>query len=315
MSANMIGISRKLVTAAELRRLMQGSYEQKIGEISEAVRAHFVRMHGAERPVEIVATHAKTVVVLAEGAFHKVTIAESAHGTPRITEVAPMDVEVYDESNVQDFVAKEATEIVDLFLKGSLKAAWARLEDLAPMVHAHPPRDQGKVVEAVAVATQAPRHWKRVFEERGSNIKRYLLDDLGELNERRLRPKFTQLYDGTIGSEKLSGYADLVEEDLEIVIERLEAVRAEVDAAHEAAQGCLYEGSSSDEVGRMYEGFAVDLIDDLRSLHEMGSRAAFETNDVAARARLRDLLAESLHSREVAGRFVVAVAGRLTEAQ
>lgn len=311
----MIGLSSKLVTAAELRRLMQGSYEQRIGKIAEAVRAHFTQMLGEARPIEIIATLDKAAVVLSEGTFHRVTISESDHGTPRVVEVAPMDVEVYDESNIQEFVAKEATEVVDLFLKGSIKAALLRLEDLAPMVHANPARDETKVVESVATALQAPRHWKRVFEERGSHIKRFLLEDLTELDAGRLRPKFSQLYDGTIGSEKLNGYADLVEEDLEIVMERFEAVRAAVDAAHESAHGRLHEGGSMEAVGQMYAGFAADLIDDLGSLHTLGSRAVFETSDVAARARLRDLLAESLHSREVAGRFVVVVADRLTEAQ
>jgi hypothetical protein len=310
----MIGLSRKLMAVSELRRLMQGSYEQKISEAGEAIRAHFTKMQGEEKPVEIVSTHSDSVVVMSEGMFHRARFETSDNGSIRVTEVAPLDVEVFDESGLDSFVQREASEVVDLFMRGSTKAALSRLGDLAPLVHRNPARDQAKVVEAVVAALGAPRPWKRFFEARGSHLKRFILDDLAELEEGRLHPKFSKLYDGTIDEGKLNGYSDLVDEDLEIVIDRLEVVKDATHSAFETAGGSLHKIDGSDIVP-IYEGFATDLIDDLRAIHELGSRAAFEISDVGAKGQLRDVLAEGLHAREVASRFVVVVANRLTEAQ
>lgn len=285
-----------------------GSYEAKIEAVRDVVVDHLRETLGTTE-IEIVATHSDHVVAHAGGRFHRVVVQESDSGSVKVVEVGALQVETYEEPT--KFATKEAERIVDLFFKGGIDQAKEKLAGIIPLVITDQRRDEEQRVEGVELILQADRAWRTLFEERSAQFKQFILDELAVLEEHRLQPKFRALYEGSIDDSKLGGYADLVEEDLEIVLDRIEAVRETTLTAFKRARPVLRE-SGEDEVFPMYEKFATDLIDDLGTVHEAGSQAAFRIEDVACRGKLRDTLAESVHNYEVASRFVVAVAHRLT---
>lgn len=299
---------QKLVPSSELRRISTGSYEAKIEAAGAVVVDHLRETFGTSE-VEVVATHSDHVVAHASGQFHRVSFQESDNGTIRVVDVAALQVETYEEPT--KFATKEAERVVDLFFHGSVDQAQEKLTGIIPLVITDQKRDEAQRVEAVETLLGGDRPWRGLFNERSAQIKQFVLGDLEVLEEHRLQPKFRALYEGSIDDGKLQGYADLVEEDLEIVLDRIEAIHETTLTAFKHARPVLRE-SGDDAVFPMYEQFATDLIDDLGTVHETGSQAAFKIENVACRGKLRDMLAESVHNYEVASRFVVAVASRLT---
>jgi len=299
---------QKLVPASELRRISTGSYEEKIEAVRGVVVDHLREVLGTSE-VKVVATHSDHVVAHAGGCFHRVDLKTSDKGATRVVDVGALQVETYEEPT--KFATKEAERVVDLFFHGAVDQAQEKLVGIIPLVITDQKRDEDQRVEGVEELIGADRPWRTLFEERSAQLKEFILDELEVLEAHRPQPKYRALYEGSIDESKLGSYADLVEEDLEIMLDRIEAVRETTLTAFKRARPALRE-SGDDEVFPMYEQFAVDLIDDLGTVHEAGSRAAFEIEDVGCRGKLRDRLAESIHNYEVASRFVVAVAQRLT---
>lgn len=296
MSPRMIESPDKLLPDAELRRLQSGSYEAKIEEVTRAVHAGL-----GDVPFEVVATQESGAVVYSGGKYVRVELTENG---PVLVD---LDVEVFDAASMHGFVEREAGLVVDLFLRGEVKSAVVRLENLVPKI-----RISGGKVAKIEGMIAAPRPWKRLFESREDHILGFIADDVEALEEGQLRQKFGRLYDGAIEEGKLDAYEDRVTEGLRIVLDRLGQVRDEVGTALAEATDALSE--STGPVAEMFGRFADDLFDDLYTIHESGSHAIEAVDDIRSRGRLCDTLVGGLHDREVAGRFVVVVANRMVEA-
>lgn len=296
MSAKMIERSNKLLSDAELRRLRMGSYESRIEETVRAVRAAL-----GDVPFEIVSTRDNGAVVFADEKFLRVTLTEDG---PTLSD---LDVEVFDTATRYAFVEREAGVVADLFLRGAMKSAVARLENLVPRA-AISDTAVARIEAQIAVA----RPWKQMFEARREFILDFLGDEIVALEEGRLRLKLGKLYDGSIEEGKLDSYVDRVAEVLGIVVGRIEQAHDEVRAAMLAVRSPLSE--ASEPVVSTFRQFADDLLSDLSALHESSSHAIEVVDDIRARGTLCDTLVEGLHDREVASRFVVVVADRMVEA-
>jgi len=292
----MIESPNKLLPDAELRRLRSGSYEVKIEEVARAVRAGL-----GDVPFEVVATQEYGAVVYSGGKYVRVELTEDG---PTLSD---LDVEVFDMTSMHGFVGREAGVVVDLFLRGEMKSAVSRLENLVPKT-----RVSGGKVAKIEGMIAAPRPWRRLFEAREDHILGFIEGDVEALEEGRLRQKFGKLYDGAIEEGKLSAYEDRVTEGLRIVIDRLGQIRDEVGTALAVATTTLSE--STGPIADMFARFADDLFADLCAIHESGSHAIEAVDDIRSRGRLCDTLVGGLHDREVAGRFVVVVANRMVEA-
>jgi len=296
VSAKMIESQNKLLPGAELRRLRMGSYEARIEEMSRVVHASL-----GDEPFEIVATQDSGAVVYADGRFLRLELTEDG---PSLTD---LDVETFDAASLYAFMEREAGVVADLFLRGSVKSAVARLENLVPAV----PLPSGATAKIEALIA-APRPWRRLFEARRDYIVGFIGEDAEALEEGRLRPNFGKLYDGSIEEGKLDNYEDRVSEGLGIVLDRLGQIRDEVGSALASATDALSE--STEPIAALFSRFADDLYADLFALHESASHATEAVDDIGTRGKLCDTLAEGLYDREVASRFVVVVADKMVEA-
>lgn len=296
MSAKMIDRSDKLLPTSELRRLRVGSYEDRI----EATRRRLRDLLG-EEPFTVLATRQDEAIVHARDGFYRVALTEG--------EVSNLDVEVFSPDATLALVEREAEGIADLFIRGSVESARTRLENL---VLAAPSEAADDPVSRLRARMLAPASWRRLFEARRGEMLDFLGDEAETLEEARLHPKLGKLYDGSIDEGNLDNYEDRVAEDLGDVLERLGQLRDDVDGALETIGAAYTE--TPDAVVNVVGCFAGDLLDDLRGLQESGSRVAESVDDIRTRGKLCDTLVEGLHDREVASRFVVAVANRMIEA-
>ena len=310
MSFAMIAPSSKLISASELRRLTVGSLEQRIAFTTEAVRAHFDNDQAV-----IVATQPDQVVVSIGEDFYKVVIQESESGSLIITESALIEVEVFDKANVRPFVVREAKAVVDLFLRGAREAAVDRLMGLGSVIHLDTGYDvleSDEALHEVEEALNTDRMWMAIYQQRRDFIRSFIGAKVAELEEAMLRPKFEKLYDDEAIRSGSEEHFDEIDEGLTRVLDRLLEVRDTVVAASNRVRVPLSE-PDADNTLLMFEGFATDLIHDLGTLHEIGSRAMSAAPSARVRGKLHDLLANGLCSREIACGFVVAVADRLIE--
>jgi hypothetical protein len=292
----MIASPNKLLPAAELRRLRTGSHESWIEEVRGVVRA----LLGGDQ-FEVVSTRADGAVIYTDGKFLRLELQESG---PVLSD---LDVELFDSASSYGFAQREAEAVADLFLRGAVRKAVTRLENLVPVV-------PSSVDDVAKVESQvnAPRLWKRQFRSREDHIIRFLGDRADGLEEARLRQNFGKLYDGSIEEGKLVEHEDHVAEVLGIVLNRLGQIRDEVGTALATVTDTLAESAGT--VADTFARFADDLYGDLFALHEATSHAIETVDDTRSRGRLCDTLVAGLHDREVASRFVVVVAERMVEA-
>jgi hypothetical protein len=300
----------KVLPASELRRLTQGSFEHKIEQVREAVEDAF----DPEKSV-LLACYSDSAVVSVGDKFFKVRVEEADSGHLAVTGREALVVDVRSPDDVDDLIEQEALGVVSLWLAGQVDKAKARLRALAPQVRATSSLGDSKLVDSVETVLKGDRPWKRAYQERQSQIREMLGSDLVVAE---LRPKFRKLYDGSTPPEKLAGYQQLVTADLSTIVGRLDRISESAKTAFERSREVLTTAQSSEQddsgVLDLYEGFSVDLIEDLEQMKRQTAVAAKRIRDVGYQGKLRDVLADGLASYEVAGKFVEKVAG-LLEAQ
>ena len=307
--------SPNLVSATDLRRVTQGSYEQRMSRIHEAVISKLVDKFECESTdVKVLATFDEDVVAQVDGKVHRVRVQESDTGDVHVVSCVEEDVPVYNLDNAHEFVEAEVGLAVDQYLKGDITGAKVRIESVLPYVSSTPKGSEDTVLHTVESALSASRLWKRIYEQRKSQITKYVVNHLEAIEANRLEPKFSKLSDGLVEESDQSSYSDLVNEDLEYVLSRYESLRSNIQEAVDAAEDGLEKAKKSgSEVVDVYERFSEDLLNDLDRINNLNKRVLGKVTSVAGRGKLRDTLAEDLYTMEVAGRFITEVSTRLSE--
>lgn len=317
MSAEMLGDPNKVVPASELRRLTQGSYQQRIAEVAAWGREHWKNARQS-----LIAVDDASATFCVEGddggdMFIRVQLEKSDNGNLTRTDQQVLEVDVRDKDDLNDYVEAEAVGIVNLWIAGQPEKAKSKLKELVPQVQWTPIRAPEDIISNVESVLSADQPWKAAFVEREAQIKALVGSDL---TEDRLRPKFRKLYDGTVEDEKLEGFRPLVSEDVQTVIARYAQLQEDTETAFEDSYTALLEAQTEESddsaVLDLYEGFARDLLLDFDRVSKQTQIALRSTEkDVRCQGRLRDVLAEGIAPYEGASRFVVKVADLLTQAQ
>lgn len=296
----------KYIPAAELRRMSAGSLEERIRRSKEAV-SRFMEVGD----YTVLAVYEDRVVVFHDEMVSLLRLEWSDSGVT-VTKRERINAEIYSDSTASEFVYREVSEAVSLFMSGSKEAAADRIGRLEPIVSKGLLVDREAVIEDVVAHLATDRWWSRVVQERRSAIANLVGDDINSIEERRLEPKFMMLYDESADPSVLEGNRERVTGGLNAVIGRLQAVVGEVSGAVESLKS--ENTDSDDSVLGTYRKFAVDLLDDVGQFVAKAEVAAGSMVGVDKRGKLYDLLASGLYEREVAGRFVTAVAQQLASA-
>lgn len=309
-----IPLSRNLVSASDLRRLTHGSYEYKIHALHAQVMEEVAtRVNTPLEDLEVVATHPDHVVVQSPDGFYSVQLENSDTGTLHVTRCVEEDVGVYDGSNVEVFIEAGIDAALTLYFKGDVGGALTKLSEVAGLVPDTLEGAQDQAISTVEGVLGRHRVWKRLFEGRRSHIQRFIVNFLPALEEARLVPKFTELYEGTSEDDNLSAYGDIVSADLGYVLKRYADLEDTLRTRMGEAADRVAEARGADVV-ELYEKFATDLLDDVQSVNKFATRVALKLTQIKYRGKLRDALVERLHRYEVAGCFVTEVASRFKAA-
>lgn len=307
--------SENLVSASDLRRITHGSYEFKISQLHEDLRETIAERIGASpEDIESVATYEDHVVVRHEKSFYNVKLESSDTGERYVTLCTEEPIAVYDDSTVGTFVENEVDAAVTAYLNGDVSGALRRIAEIVPLVPSTESGSQDRAISTVECVLDRPRVWKSVLESRKNSIHRFLVNRLEDLENEKLVPKFSSLYQGNLEESELSVYAEVVNTDLDYVTQRyakLETTLAEGIAS--AEPGVSKARGKGGDVVELYEKFATDLLDDVQSVNKFVSRVLPKMTAINYRGKLRDTLVERLHSYEIAGCFVTQVANRLAQ--
>lgn len=306
MSANMIDTPKKLLPVSELRRLRTGSYEERIEGVWQALESFY-----GPGAVDLIATRDDCAVVCTAEGYHRVSV---EGGSCRV--IQELDVRDYESASTYTAVEEAAGQVADKVVRGDIRGAVALLEGIMGSAAALPPGIPGVDFEVIRLEgyLKRPTLWRRLFESRRDSFEEFLDAQLQELQERRLISDLSKLYDGSIEVANLDDYEDQVEAQLVAVGERLEGLQTRVVEALKTAELELREERAEGSAVETFLAFMRDLRDDLREVRRRGEDALVTVDGIRSRGKLCDVLVEELYDREVAGRFVVVAAERLSEA-
>jgi hypothetical protein len=310
-------LETKLIPASEIKRLSEGSYEQLISRLEEAVAKDSKRIFGSVQETELISTFPGHAIVLGEnGDFRQIRFESAQDGNLAITAIQEVAVPHFTKNNLNEFVEREASLVVDSFMRGGLTEAWSRLRGIIPYVEGDRKYSEEKLLSVMMESVRASRPWKTLFEEKQSEIKRVLWEDLAELDQNRLRAKFIKIYDGDLIEDNREGYKGLVESDLNYLSKRARALLCMIESAEQTVRPVLksLKESGKDDILTTFGAFTEDLIDDLGRICDIVDSRCSNLHTISNLGKLYDTLAEELYIYEVAGLFIDKTARRLTEA-
>lgn len=302
-----------------VRQILHGSYEHLVARLDEAVQGERERIFGTKDvPVRVLGTFpGSAVIATVDGRFARVRFEEQKGGVIKVVAHEPVNLPVVTEQNLDAFIKKESEDVVEEMLHGNPARAAAKLRGLVPFMEGRTQVSPKQVTESLVVAAHAPRAWKRLYQEQGPQIRRFLWDDLAKLESNRLRPQFKTLYDGTIPEAKLESYRDLVATRLHELAERAGRLADVVEASAKQALSLesSFRGLGEDTVLGIFESFSEDVVSDLRGMQSIIDEGMKRLGCVSCLGELYDALVSEMYDYEVAGRFVERMAVKLRDSQ
>jgi hypothetical protein len=279
---------QKFIPQSELNRLTIGSMEEQIGLIREALNTHL-----GEEGWTLISTYPDHVVCMCDSKFYKINV-ENKDGEQRLGALEELDVNVVGENDLREYVMQEAGQAVDAFMAGADDVALDKIKQLFSIPEVTNVRTSDRIEEAVVMHLQASHDWMERFAERETAIRTFLGDRVKvvEQNVDDLRRKLDD-EEEAVGC--LSNYG-------------LGLVRA-LDEAVETFN-VLGKKLTSSATYRMYEGFAMDLFQDIRKLQELLSEPGFRTGSRTP-PKVYATVVEEFIPRAIAVEFVCAIANRL----
>lgn len=302
-----------------VRKILYGSYEHLVARLDEAVQGERERIFGTpDVPVRVLGTFpGHAIIASVDGRFARVKFEEQKGGAVRVVAHEVVDLPVVTEQNLDAFVQQEAAAVVESFMRGETSQAESRLRGLMPFMGDRPQVSSKQITESLVVAAHAPRAWKRLYQEQGSHIRRFLWDDLSKLEAARLHPQFKPLYDGSISDEKLEAYRELVTTKMNDLAERAVRLADVVEASAKQALSLesSFRGLGEDAVLGIFESFSEDMVNDLRGMQGIVDEGLKRLGCVSCLGELYDALVTEMYDYEVAGRFVERMAVKLRDSQ
>lgn len=298
------------VPSIELAEALAGSFQVTTVRVAAALKEEAPRLF-AKRTAQLLGVFPDSILVLVgEGEVLRVRYAMSEAGEVHFTGTSDVALTVVTEKNLQRYVRNEARVAADLFMRGLVDQANARIAALAPLVDQAGVMSDGDILKSFAEG-RTDRLWKTTLSARAEKVKLFLGED--KLPP-PLQPKFGRLYDGSTAPSEMDGFKALVQDDIEHLVSRLSAVEATASAALQSIrlvrEQAIREGG--EEAISSLEEFASDLLADVVKVKEFVVEAVAEFGSVDRIAKVFDSIASEVTSFEVASAFVAKTVTRLT---
>lgn len=309
-------VNNKIFVPTEsMQQLLHGSYEHLISGLDTALDRKKDLFGEGVGTVKVLGTFPGSAVVLTEGGkFFRVSYEPSPNGEVKITGKKDLHVPLVT-SNLGEFLRAEASSVVDAFLEGAHDKVEAKLQGLLPFIDRMTATSDASVVEAVVISLKTERPWRRVFKEQGPKIRKFLWDDLSRFEETRLRPKFSQLYDGSVPADNLGEYKDLVLTSVKSLSEKVSTLAKTLEDARNSLIGApaSFKDMGEDAMVTTFSAFVEDLFDDTQALASDLGEAAAKMTGVPDLGRLYDSVVEKMNDFEMAACFAEKMTAQLRD--
>lgn len=303
-----------LLSSDELRHLLAGSYESLIARVETVVSENAENLFGEKTGTLVLGTFSGYAVVLSEsGKLLRVKFEEKS-GKVNLVEHKELDLPRVLRSDVGSLVLEDASKAVDLMLSGRLSATDPSFVRLVRMAGSYPKTPE-QLVEAVIATAKAKSAWKTIYQEHSARIRRFLWGELMQIEDRRLRPKFQNLYNGSTPDEQLEGFREEVVSGLNTVLARLGDFSKLVESSDKSF-GSLkneFRDLGEDSLYNVVSTFSSDLLDDILRVRGNVEEMLASVTCVSCLAKLYDSLGEELYDFELASRFVNRIATMLRD--
>lgn len=300
------------IPAAELAPLLKGSHQETASRLDAEIQSDLARFGG--KSASVVATFDTHALVMSEsGDVYRVGYETSNSGKIYLTTQESLPITVVTDKNLRQYVRTEAKAAADLFLKGLVTQANARIAALFPLMDASLAATDDEIISSFVESRQAHHDWKELIEAREEQIQAYLSE---EALPKPLQPKFTKLYDGATTEDELPNFKGLVHADMNGLIARLTTVESQAQTA--LAQLEQVRGAAEMEEGtealQQLQQYVSDLLNDVTQVKTFAEESVREFRRVDLVAKVFDSMASEVASFEVAGAFASKMASRLAEA-
>ena len=311
----MLPTDKFFVPRDEILKLTKGSFEHIAARLETAVKTEKARLfENAE--VQVLGTYPQHVVVLSDtGKVFSAKYEESAAGEMRLISAVTLDANIYPRTSMSKFLNKEARAVTDLYLKGQVSEAQARMKRLMPLVDSTTVIDDPSRVQTFASELMRTRLWRKLVSEQTDEVQRVLGAEFEAISSNKLRAKFSKLYDGSVSGADLEKYRGLVNEDLGLLMKRIEATRERtVSSVSKLREAVEKVPETEQETVSTFESFVNDFVEAVTALPGFVSEAISNIESVASLGKLYDTIADDFLRFELAGGFAVEMTNRLAAA-
>jgi len=293
-----------------MRRLSRGSYESVISSLDAEIQEQAEALFGSKVETYLLGTFPGYALVAADdGRCLRVKYESALDGKMLLSIVERVAVPSYDEDDLDEFLQTEAVSVIDLYRQGSAETAEDRLRGLLALSGKWSGAGVG-LAESWFSSISRSCPWLRLYEACETRIRRSLGSDIEILENRRLRPKFHRLYDGSSIREDLAGYRGLLTDDFGVLYERIDGLEKDI---HSACASVRSLPIPKEDTMTTFTSFAEDLLEDLGRLGTIAKGAPTHVTQIGTLGRLYDLATERFSKMDVAGSFISRMASRLGE--
>jgi dGTP triphosphohydrolase len=304
-------IVHKTLRTEELQKLVDGSYEQFISRVNEAINSHRVLIFESASTVTVVATFEDHVVVAdGEGRLCKIYFEEKKDGSIHFRFYEDMEMTIVENKNTDERMFNEARRAVRLLNEGKRREAKSCLQGLAFVAEKETSLSEDKIVENVFTVLSSQRRWKSIYEKHKKEIKTFINKD----SVCSFYPKFSSLY-----------FDSMVEENVHVVSQvrsRFAAIHERMALLNECVVFVLNNKKAQEKLksfgeaslGRVYFSLVEDLASDIDQVLDTLTEVSMQVKSTRHLARVCDMVAGMLDAYETACLFVQSATCRLAAA-
>jgi hypothetical protein len=319
VSENLFHSKEKMIPANVVQEMLQGSHEQLAARVDYLVaenREIFVG-DSDERVSRLATFNDHVLVATSSGKCFDVKL-QLEDGDIRLGELSPLDVPVISSRNASHYMREQTLSAVDAILSGRLDEACDHLSILSAIQEGAEENQVRDFAHELEHIVDDSRPWRSVYGQQHADIRGQIADQLERIEVGQFEAKYRPMYEtDDIPEEKFEDYREMVDNDIRLVADRLEAIQHGVEAKYFPFSESLAKVEHPEEerevLGQFCE-FAEDLVDELQSVRQTLADAIKAEECVMCLGQVYDFVAEALADYEIAGAFVERMVGDIDEA-
>lgn len=319
MPENLFHSKEKMIPASIIQEMLQGSHEQLAAQVDYLVAENREMFVGDsdERVSRLATFNDRVLVATSSGKCFEVKL-QSEDGEISFGEPSPLEVPVISSRNASHYMREQTLSAVDAILAGRLDEACDHLSILSAIQEGAEENQDRDFAHELEHLADENRPWRAIYGQQHADIRGQIADQLEGMSDGQFEAKYRPMYEtDDIPEENFEDYRDMVDADIRLVADRLEAVQHGIEAKYLPFSESLTKVEHPEEereVLSQFCEFAEDLVDELQSVRQLLADAIKAEECVMCLGQVYDFVAEALADYEIAGAFVERMVGDIDEA-